>query len=153
MKEPRWLDRPEQEAWRAYLDSTRLLMQALDRQLTADAGLSFADYELLVRLSEAPDRRMRMSDLADVIQSTRSGATRAVARLESSGWVRRVGCASDKRGMHAALTDAGVAKLTAAAPGHVAAVREYMFDLLSTEQVESLQSASSAMREHLLRGS
>ncbi len=151
MEKPRWLDGPQQQAWRAYLDSTRLLMQALDRQLTTDSGLSFADYDLLARLSEAPDRRMRMRDLADVIQSTRSGATRAVTRLEQFGWVRRVGCASDKRGMHAELTDAGAAKLAAAAPGHVAAVREYMFDLLSTEQVESLRSVGSEIREHLQR--
>jgi DNA-binding MarR family transcriptional regulator len=146
----RWLTPTEQEAWRAYLDSTRLLLQALDRQLESDAGLSLVDYEVLVALSEAPARRMRMRDLADATLSTRSGATRAVARLERAGWVRRVDCDDDRRGTEAELTPAGLAKLASAAPGHVAAVRAHMFDLLTGRQVAHVHAVGSRMREHLL---
>jgi DNA-binding MarR family transcriptional regulator len=148
----RWLTPTEQEAWRAYLDSTRLLLQALDRQLESAAGLSLVDYEVLVALSEAPGRRMRMRDLADATLSTRSGATRAVARLERAGWVRRVECDDDRRGTEAELTPEGLAKLTAAAPGHVAAVRANVFDLLTGRQVEQLRVVGSRMREHLRGG-
>ena len=87
MDTPRWLDDNEQRAWRAYLDATRLLMAALDRQLVRDSGLSLTDYELLVALSEAPGGRMRMSALADAVVTTRSGATRAIARLVDA-WER-----------------------------------------------------------------
>jgi DNA-binding MarR family transcriptional regulator len=149
MSETRWLDPAEQEAWRAYLDSTRLLIQALDRQLEADAGISLLDYEVLVKLSEAPERRMRMRDLANATLSTRSGTTRAVTRLEHTGWVRRVECEDDKRGMEAELTDEGAAKLAATAPGHVAAVRAHMFDLLTPGQVESVRAVGARMRDHL----
>jgi DNA-binding MarR family transcriptional regulator len=151
MSETMWLDPVEQAAWRAYLDSTRLLIQALDRQLEADAGISLLDYEVLVKLSEAPERRMRMRDLADVTLSTRSGTTRAVTRLEHTGWVRRVECADDKRGMEAELTDEGAAKLAATAPGHVAAVRAHMFDLLTPRQVENVRAVGARMRDHLTR--
>jgi DNA-binding MarR family transcriptional regulator len=149
MSETRWLDPAEQQAWRAYLDSTRLLIQALDRQLEADAGISLLDYEVLVKLSEAPERRMRMRDLANATLSTRSGTTRAVTRLEHTGWVRRVECEDDKRGMEAELTDEGAAKLAATAPGHVAAVRAHMFDLLTPAQVESVRAVGARMRDHL----
>jgi DNA-binding MarR family transcriptional regulator len=145
-----WLTPTEQEAWRAYLEGSRLLIQALDRQLVTDAGLSFAEYDVLVVLSEAPERRMRMRDLADATLTTRSGATRTVTRLEHSGWVRRVDCADDRRGTEAELTDAGLAKLASAAPGHVAAVREHMFDLMTPRQVEHLRAVSTRMRGHLL---
>jgi DNA-binding MarR family transcriptional regulator len=134
----RWLSDDEQIAWRAYLDGTRVLMQALDRQLNADSDLSLTDYDLLVRLSEAPEGRLRMRDLADATLTTRSGMTRAVTRAERVGWVRRVECEDDRRGMNAELTDAGRAKLAASAPGHVGAVRENLLDLLTPEQLGQL---------------
>lgn len=145
-----WLTDHEQAAWRAYLDSVRLLIQALDRQLHEEAGMSLTDYELLVHLSEAPDRRLRMSEAAACTLSTRSGATRAVTRLEQRGWVRRVECGDDKRGTFAELTDEGMAQLAEAAPGHVATVRRHMFDLLDAEQVEQVRSVGARMRDHLL---
>lgn len=150
MEDVSWLTPTEQAAWRAYLESTRLLVKALDRQLESDAGVSFLDYEVLVTLSEAPGRRMRMRDLADATLSTRSGTTRAVTRLEHSGWVRRVDCEDDRRGMHAELTEAGAAKLAAAAPGHVAAVRALVFDLLTPRQVDHLRTIGSRLRDHLV---
>lgn len=150
MDTPRWLDDNEQRAWRAYLDATRLLMAALDRQLVRDSGLSLTDYELLVALSEAPGGRMRMSALADAVVTTRSGATRAIARLVDAGLVRRVECPEDKRGTLAELTDEGAAKLDEASPGHVEAVRSSMFDLLSAEDVTRFGDSFTAMRKHLL---
>jgi len=145
----RWLDAAEQQAWRAYLDATRLLVQVLDRQLETDAGISFTDYELLVKLSEAPERRLRMRDLADAALSTRSGMTRAVTRLERAGWVRRVECEEDRRGMYAALTPAGLAKLAATAPGHVEAVRAHVFDKLTGPQVQQLGDTCGHLADFL----
>src|SRR6478735_11122293 len=101
----RWLDNDEQATWRAFLTAQRLLFDRLERQLQRDAGLPHAYYEILVRLSEAPDRRLRMSALADRSQSSRSRLSHAVARLEENGWVRRESCADDKRGQVAFLTD------------------------------------------------
>jgi DNA-binding MarR family transcriptional regulator len=147
--ETRWLDPQEQRAWRAYLDTTRLLVRALDQQLTLDSDISFTDYELLVQLSEAPGRRLRMRDLADATMSTRSGVTRAVTRLAEVGWVRRVVCQDDRRGTHAELTEAGAAKLAEAAPGHVAAVREYLFDRLGAAQVRQLGGMFAQLTEFL----
>jgi DNA-binding MarR family transcriptional regulator len=148
----RWLDTQEQTAWRAYLDGTRMLFQALDRQLGADAELSLTDYELLVRLAEAPDGTLRMRELAEATLSTRSGVTRAVTRAEKLGWVRRLECEDDRRGMNAQLTAAGRAKLAASAPGHVEAVRENLFDLLSPDQVEQLTEIGTRLQEHLAPG-
>lgn len=145
----RWLDGAEQQAWRAYLDATRLLVRALDRQLEDGAGISFTDYELLVQLSEAPDQRLRMRDLADAALSTRSGMTRAVTRLERVGWVRRVECEEDRRGMYAELTPSGCAKLAASAPGHVAAVRAHVFDELTAAQWQQLGATCSQLAESL----
>jgi len=147
--EARWLDAAEQQVWRAYLDATRLLVQVLDRQLETDAGISFTDYELLVQLSEAPDGRLRMRDLANATLSTRSGMTRAVTRLERAGWVRRVECEEDRRGMYAELTQSGQAKLAASAPGHVAAVRAHVFDELTAAQWQQLGATCRQLAESL----
>ena len=147
--EPRWLDAGQQAAWRAYLDGARLLFAALDRQLEADAGLSLTDYELLVRLSEAPERRLRMRDLAEVTLSTRSGVTRAVTRAEKAGWVRRVECEDDRRGMNAELTPEGLAKLAATAPGHVATVRAHLIDRLEPADLDQLRRISETMQKHI----
>lgn len=149
MEPTRWLSAEEQNTWRAYLDATRLLLQALDRQLTRDSGISFTDFELLVVLSEAPQRQLRMRELADAVTTTRSGVTRAISRLVEAGWVRRLECKDDKRGMLAELTDAGAEKLAAASPGHVAEVRRNMFDLLSPRDVAILGHDFGEMRAHL----
>src|SRR5436309_2491694 len=119
----RWLTKEEQRAWRAYVEATRLLQDALDAQLNGDAGMPHAYYEILVRLSEAPGRSLRMAELATGTQSSRSRVSHAVARLEDRGWVRREPCASDRRGQVAVLTDEGYDALAAAAPGHAARVR------------------------------
>lgn len=138
MATPRWLTPSEQRAWRAYLESQKILFDELDRQLQRDSGIPHAYFEVLVRLSEAPDRSLRMSQLADVTLSSRSRLSHAVARLEERGWVRRESCETDRRGQVATLTDEGLAVLVAAAPGHVESVRRYVIDALDAEQLEQL---------------
>lgn len=135
---PRWLNDSEQRAWRAYVESSKLLFDALDRQLQRGASMPHAYYEILVRLSEAEDRAMRMSELAEITLSSRSRLSHAVARLEERGWVVREDCPTDRRGQIARLTDAGYAVLAEAAPGHVEAVRKYVVDGLSREQLVAL---------------
>lgn len=145
MAEPRWLSDEEQRTWRAYLAATRLVFDELDRELQLDAGMPHAYYVVLVALSEAPHRTMRMSDLARAAGSSRSRLSHAVARLEEAGWVQRRRCADDRRGAQAVLTDAGLAVLAAAAPGHVEGVRRYLFDRLTPTQVRQLRELSDAI--------
>jgi DNA-binding MarR family transcriptional regulator len=147
--EPRWLDEDEQQAWRAFVGATILLFDRLDRELQRDAGIPHTYYEILVRLSEAPDRTLRMSELANRSMSSRSRLSHAVARLEAAGWVRREQCPTDRRGLLAVLTDEGFAKLAAAAPGHVEGVRTHLLDQLTPEQVTQLRDIGLAVIRHL----
>src|SRR4051794_27620054 len=145
----RWLTTDEQQAWRAYLEATTLLFDALDRQLQRDSGIPHGYYEILVRLSEADQRTMRMSELADATRSSRSRLSHAVARLEDRGWVKRRDCDTDRRGQLATLTDDGLTALETAAPGHVAAVREHMIDRLSPQQLNALYEIGNAIVDGL----
>ena len=145
----RWLDEDEQRTWRAFLGANRLVFEQLDRELQRDSGIPHAYYEILVRLSEAPGRALRMSALADRSQSSRSRLSHAVARLEESGWVERRSCAEDKRGQVAHLTEAGFAALEAAAPLHVESVRQHLFDQLSDQQVAALRDIGETLLRHL----
>jgi DNA-binding MarR family transcriptional regulator len=145
MADPRWLTPDEQQAWRAFLLATSALFESLDRQLHSDAGIPHAYYEILVRLSEAPERTLRMRDLADRSSYSRSRLSHAVAKLEVMGWVTRVECDTDRRGLMAELTDDGFAALEAAAPGHVEAVRSLLLDPLTDEQVQQLRTISEAI--------
>src|SRR5690606_14160576 len=146
---PRWLSDDEQSVWRAYIDATTLLEDHLDRQLQRDAGMPHVYYGLLVKLAEAPDRRLRMTELAMSAKITRSRLSHAVARLEKSGWVRREDCPSDKRGQFAVLTDEGLEMLTRHAPGHVEAVRQAVFGRLTPEQQKSLGEIMRIVAEGL----
>lgn len=145
----RWLSDDEQQVWRAFLAANKLVFEQLDRELHREAGLPHPYYEILVRLSEAPDRALRMSALADRSQSSRSRLSHAVARLEDNGWVRRESCADDKRGQIARLTDEGYAALAAAAPSHVESVRRHVFDPLTTTQLQQLRAISTALLDAL----
>jgi DNA-binding MarR family transcriptional regulator len=145
----RWLDEREQRAWRAFLNASRLLLDSLDRELQHDAGMPHTYYEILVRLSEAPDRRLRMSELAAAMLGSRSRLSHAAARLEEAGWVRRVECPTDKRGHYAVLTEEGQRVLSEAAPGHVDAVRRHLFDALSRDQVDQLADIGEAVLKNL----
>jgi DNA-binding MarR family transcriptional regulator len=145
MTEARWLNEDEQRAWRAFVESSKVLFDALDRQLQRDADMPHAYYEILVRLSEAPDRMLRMSQLADRTRSSRSRLSHAVARLEERGWVRREDCPTDRRGQLARLTDTGFDALAEAAPGHVDAVRGYLIEALTADQLGQLTSIGRAI--------
>ena len=145
----RWLDADEQRAWRSWLSSTQLLHDRLDRELTRATGISHAYYEILVQLSETPDRMMRMSELADRCLSSRSRLSHAVSRLEERGWVRRQECPEDGRGLLAVLTDEGFAALEAAAPVHVESVRTHLFDQLSPAQVAAMRDIGDTLLRHL----
>ena len=146
----RWLDDDERAAWLAFVFGTRLLWDEVERDLQRDAQLPFGYYEILVMLSDAPGRTLRMSDLADATKSSRSRLSHAVARLEREGWVRREECPTDRRGANAVLTDAGFLELEAAAPSHVESVRRHLFDQLSTAQVEQLHDICTTLLGHLL---
>ncbi|WP_406170260.1 MarR family winged helix-turn-helix transcriptional regulator [Streptomyces sp. NBC_00996] len=148
-EEPRWLTDEEQRIWRAYMHATTLLEDHLDRQLQRDAGMPHIYYGLLVQLAEAPRRRLRMTELAMNAKITRSRLSHAIARLEKNGWVRREDCPSDKRGQFAVLTDDGYEVLSRAAPGHVAAVRQVLFDRLSADQQKAFGEAMRVIAEGL----
>lgn len=148
-EEPRWLTDEEQRTWLAYVHATTLLEDHLDRQLQRDAGMPHLYYHLLVVLSAAPERRLRMTELAMQTKITRSRLSHAVSRLEKNGWVRREDCPSDKRGQFTVLTDGGSEMLSKSAPGHVAAVRQALFDRLSAEQREALGEIMGVIAEGL----
>ncbi len=145
----RWLSDDEQRTWRALVEMNRLLGEVTDRQLQHDAGIPVAYYAILVALSEAPDRSMRMSALAEAVEGSQSRLSHAVARLADRGWVRRRRCDSDGRGWYAELTDEGFEALQAAAPGHVTAVRSAVFDVLSTPQQHALREAATLISQNL----
>jgi DNA-binding MarR family transcriptional regulator len=135
MTTPRWLNAEERSAWLAYLDLSMLLDDYLDRQLRRDAGITHPDYALLNFLQLAPNGGLGMSELAECLKITRSRLTHAVTRLEKAGHVARHGNPADRRGQITVITPAGRELLERAAPGHVEAVRQAVFDVLTEEQV------------------
>lgn len=146
----RWLDAEQQRSWRAYLVGTTLLTDRLDRDLRELHDLSMPEYEILVRLSEAPDRRMRMAELAGSISHSRSRVTHTVSRLEKDGLVERSACVSDGRGVEAVLTDEGFARLEEAAPTHVEGVRRFLVDLASEEDFAAVGRVFNAVADNLV---
>lgn len=145
----RWLDDQEQAVWRAYLDVMRLLMDRLQKQVSEDSAMSLGEYEVLVQLSEAPERQLRMSELATLIVHSRSRLTHTVGRMEKRGLVRREPCEEDGRGVLCTLTDAGLDVLAEAAPGHVEAVRQALFDPLTATDISALGVAMEKVRAGL----
>jgi len=141
----RWLTAEEQHAWRSFVIGAQTLQSAIESQLQRDSAIPFGYYEIMVRLSEADDRSLRMSQLAEASTSSKSRLSHAVARLEERGWVERVDCETDRRGQFARLTDAGFAALAAAAPGHVEQVRRSLFDLITPEQATQLGTIMAAI--------
>ena len=149
MATTRWLDDDEQRAWRAFLGVSALLPAALDQQLQRDASLSHSSYIVLAMLSEAPQRALRMSELAALANSSPSRLSHTIARLEERGWVHRVKSPDDGRGNLAVLTDTGWQVVVDTAPSHVDSVRRLVFDALSPSQVRQLEAISEAVLERL----
>jgi DNA-binding MarR family transcriptional regulator len=147
MAEVRWLSKEQQRVWRNYLAATRMLETETERQLQRDSRMPATYYEIMVSLSEAPGRTLRMSELAERNRFSRSRLSHAVARMESEGWIERRDCPSDKRGAFAVLTEAGFAVLADAAPGHVEQVRSLLFDNLTEEQVNQLGEICATIRK------
>ena len=145
----RWLDEQQQRTWRTWLTVAELLPRSLDVQLQRDAGITHAAYMVLALLSESPDRSRRMSELARLANQSQSRLSHTVARLEDRGWVRREKAVDDGRGNVAVLTDDGYDVVRRAAPGHVAAVREGLFDPLSEQQAAALHEALTAVLDAL----
>ncbi|WP_328645693.1 MarR family transcriptional regulator [Amycolatopsis sp. NBC_00348] len=145
----RWLDEAESDAWRSYIVATLRLRQRLHRELADRHDVSLTDYEVLVCLEIQPERRMRMSELAVLMGSTKSRLSHQVGRLEDAGMVRRVRDPEDKRGVITELTDDGVRLLESAAPTHVEGVREHLIDLLSPEEQATIASAFGRVLDHL----
>ena len=143
------LDEDEARTWAAYACAARRLFAQLDRELQREAGLPMSYWELLGHLADAPERAMRMSDLAEVTRSAPSRLTHAVSQLESSGLVRRRQCASDRRGCFAELTDAGAEALTAAGEAATRSLRAHFFGSLSAAEQARLRGLSETILGHL----
>jgi DNA-binding MarR family transcriptional regulator len=142
--ELRWLDAQEQHAWRQYLHASRLLEVVMDRDLQSH-GLQLTEYEILVVLSEHPERRLRMSMIAELVVQSRSRLTHTAGRLEKRGWVRREACGGDRRGVELVLTDAGQAAVVEMAPTHVRSVGLNLVSPLSREDFLALGRAMAVV--------
>ncbi|OKI56052.1 MarR family winged helix-turn-helix transcriptional regulator [Micromonospora sp. CB01531] len=138
-QEPRWLDAEERQTWLALVSVLIRLPSSLDAQLQRDAGISHFEYQVLAGLSEAPDRTLRMSELAVLAEGSLSRLSQVVGRLEKRGWVRRIPDPTDGRYTLAILTEQGWAKVVETAPGHVDAVRTLVFDPLTKAQQRQLR--------------
>jgi DNA-binding MarR family transcriptional regulator len=130
-----WLDESEQRVWRTVINVHARLLARLDAELQETHGLTLADYEVLVHLSESPGRELRMAELAGRLLLSPSGVTRRLDGLVRVGLVERRSCPSDRRGSFAVLTPAGLARLEEAAPTHVAGVRRYIIEAMSRRQL------------------
>jgi DNA-binding MarR family transcriptional regulator len=144
--EPHWLDDDEMRAWRGLVELTGDVHAALDAELAAGFGLDEGDYAVLVNLSEAPGRRMRMCDLACRLHLSPSGLTRRLDGLVRDGLVAREPSPDDRRVSLAVLTDGGFARLEEAAPTHVDGVRRHLLDHLTRQQIRQLGAAFEAVQ-------
>jgi DNA-binding MarR family transcriptional regulator len=148
--EPRWLTSEQQRSWRAYIIGTTLLTDTLDRELRQAHGLSLGEYEILVRLSESPGRTLRMAQIAESMQHSRSRVTHTVSRMEKAGLIERCAAEGDRRGVEARMTQKGWELLVEAAPTHVTGVREHFVDLATDEEFATLGKVMNAVADHLL---
>lgn len=146
----RWLSDEQQAAWRAWIAVSLLLPDRLSRDLVDEAGISLSDYEILVHLSESPERRLRMSELADVTLSSRSRLSHQVDRLSRAGMVDRQPCSEDRRGAFAVLTPRGWDFLVSTAPAHVESVRAHLVDVLTDEEFAEFGRLCTKVADRLL---
>lgn len=145
---PRWLTPAEESAWRKYIVASRRLLEALDDDLATN-GLSLSDYEILVHLSDAPERRLRMSDLAEKTILSRSRLSHRIKYMEGKGWVERQKCASDKRGTWAVMTNKGWSSIVKAAPDHVESIRKRFIDQISKADQANIVIAFEKVEQSL----
>jgi DNA-binding MarR family transcriptional regulator len=146
----RWLDESQQHSWRALMMGITLLLDRLDADLRRNFDVSLAEYEILVRLSERPQRQLRMAQLADALAHSRSRVTHTVKRMEEAGLVVRTSSAEDGRGVVCVMTDEGFERLKTMAPVHVNGVRDYVVDLASPEDFEALGRVMNAVADKLV---
>jgi DNA-binding MarR family transcriptional regulator len=145
MSEPRWLDEREERAWRGLMRMSNQLTGHLNRQLQRATGLSLADYEVLVHLSESPAGRVRPYELGRTMQWEKSRLSHHLTRMERRGLVRREQCPDDARGSFVVLTETGRAAIEEAAPLHLEQVRDAFIDVLTPSQLQALDAVSNAV--------
>ncbi len=143
--DPQWLTAEQQRVWRQWLSVQARFPAALNRQLQADSGLSLPDFEVLVHLSEAPQQCLRVTALADQLQWEQSRLSHHLRRMEARGLVRRQACAEDGRGSLVVLSPEGLSRLEGAAPGHVRAVIDLLFDRLDAGQLAALDGITRSI--------
>jgi DNA-binding MarR family transcriptional regulator len=142
----RWLEPDEQHAWRSFITGVTALFEKLDRELRDEHGVSIAEYELMVRLSEAPDHSLRMAELASSVSHSRSRTTHTISRMERDGIVDRIACPQDGRGVMAVLTAAGYQRLQEASHTHVDGVRRHLVDLVDPADFQALGRVFDAVK-------
>ncbi len=147
----RWLSEKEVACWMAFLEMQKLLMETLDRDLRDGAGITLDDYDVLAQLSAAPQKRLRMSELAEAVIMPKSRLTYRVDQLVKRGCVARTDCADDRRGLFAELTSGGVALLEHAAPIHVNSVRQNFSDPIGDESASEMCRLSGEIRDHVMK--
>jgi DNA-binding MarR family transcriptional regulator len=150
--EVHWLSTEQQRSWRAYIMGTELLQHQLDRELREEHDISFSEYEILVRLSEADGGRMRMATLADAMSHSRSRVTHTISRMEKADLVVRRASDSDGRGVEAVMTAEGQRVLEQAAPTHVRGVRQHLVDLSDRADFAALGRIFNEVSDRLLKG-
>jgi DNA-binding MarR family transcriptional regulator len=148
----RWLNEGELACWMAFLEMQKLLMETLDRELREGAGVTLDDYDVLAQLSAAPNKRLRMSELADAVIMPKSRLTYRIDQLVKRGCVARADCTDDRRGLFAELTEGGVALLELAAPIHVTGVRTHFSDPVGEGAAAEMCRVSSEIRNRMLKG-
>ncbi len=131
---------PRLDAWRTFLYAHAQIRRQLERELQAEQEMSMGEYEVLLLLAYSPERRQRMSDLAESLVLSRSGATRLIDRLEAQGMVERISCATDRRGQWAQLRDAGYERLRSASPTHLRGIAEHFLDRIPPQELEALNA-------------
>jgi DNA-binding MarR family transcriptional regulator len=152
MPDAGWLDEREQTAWRGLLQLHAQLTAELARRLASESPLSYPDYEVLVVLTDRPDGRLRVFELAEALGWEKSRASHHLARMAERGLVKKIPCRTDRRGAFVTATARGRRHLQAAAPGHVAAVRELFVDRLTPAQLDAIAQAADNVLTPLAGG-
>jgi DNA-binding MarR family transcriptional regulator len=149
MSEPRWLNETQMRAWTGFLETSGLIQRHVERQLRDDAGLTMIQYEILHWANECAPQRRCITELADLMITSRSGLSYQVAQLEKAGLLRRETDTNDERRAMVVITEDGQRLLEKTAPGHVEAVRDGLIDLLTDEQIAQLADIMDGVRTRL----